>query len=223
MIIEKVINEYNDGLSVIEVADKLNLDRNKVKRILLKNGIKIRTRGETQLLNRNYRCFETIDSEEKSYWLGFIMADGCCIKNKLTIGLKGEDKSHLEKFKKFINSPNKISEGVVKLNNKIFTSCCFTVTCKILVQDLLKYGVGGKYNVHTDNGTGLNRHLSIIMNLNNDYKGGELIFTDQKNKEIKKIELVKGSIVFFPSNFMYPHGIQPIIEGTRYSIVAWLE
>lgn len=141
MIIEKVINEYNDGLSVIEVADKLNLDRNKVKRILLKNGIKIRTRGETQLLNRNYRCFETIDSEEKSYWLGFIMADGCCIKNKLTIGLKGEDKSHLEKFKKFINSPNKISEGVVKLNNKIFTSCCFTVTCKILVQDLLKYGV----------------------------------------------------------------------------------
>ena len=93
---------------------------------------------------------------------------------------------------------------------------------KINQIDLLKYGVGGKYNVHTDNGTGLNRHLSIIMNLNNDYKGGELIFTDQKNKEIKKIELEKGSIVFFPSNFMYPHGIQPIIEGTRYSIVAWL-
>ena len=37
------------------------------------------------------------------------------------------------------------------------------------------------------------------------------------------IKLGKGSIVFFPSNFMYPHGIQPITKGTRYSIVSWLQ
>jgi len=94
---------------------------------------------------------------------------------------------------------------------------------KINQIDLLKYSVGGKYNVHTDNYTGLNRHLSIIMNLNDDYKGGGLIFADQKKNEIKRLKLGKGSIVFFPSNFMYPHGIQPITKGTRYSIVAWLE
>jgi len=94
---------------------------------------------------------------------------------------------------------------------------------KINQIDLLKYSVGGKYNVHTDNFTGLNRHLSIIMNLNDDYKGGDLIFADQKLNEIKRLKLGKGSIVFFPSNFMYPHGIQPITKGTRYSIVAWLE
>ena len=61
------------------------------------------------------------------------------------------------------------------------------------------------------------------MNLNNEYKGGELIFTDQKDNEIKKLKLSKGSIVFFPSNFMYPHKISPITKGTRYSVVAWLE
>ena len=61
------------------------------------------------------------------------------------------------------------------------------------------------------------------MNLNDDYKGGGLIFADQKKNEIKRLKLGKGSIVFFPSNFMYPHGIQPITKGTRYSIVAWLE
>ena len=53
--------------------------------------------------------------------------------------------------------------------------------------------------------------------------GGDLVFTDQKENEIKKFKLSKGSIVFFPSNFMYPHGIQPITKGTRYSIVAWLQ
>jgi len=94
---------------------------------------------------------------------------------------------------------------------------------KINQIDLLEYSVGGKYNVHTDHYTNSPRHLSIIMNLNDNYKGGDLIFTDQKEKEIKRIKLDKRSIVFFPSNFMYPHSIQPITKGTRYSIVAWLQ
>jgi Rps23 Pro-64 3,4-dihydroxylase Tpa1-like proline 4-hydroxylase len=94
---------------------------------------------------------------------------------------------------------------------------------KINQIDLLKYFVGGKYEIHTDHYTTSPRHLSIIINLSDDYEGGDLIFTDQKNKEIKRLKLDKGSIVFFPSNFMYPHSIQPITKGTRYSIVAWLQ
>jgi len=89
--------------------------------------------------------------------------------------------------------------------------------------DLLKYNVGGKYEVHTDHYTTNIRHLSVIINLNDDYEGGDLVFTDQKEKEIKKFKLGKGSVVFFPSNFMYPHMIEPITKGTRYSIVAWLQ
>ena len=94
---------------------------------------------------------------------------------------------------------------------------------KINQIDLLKYTSGGKYEIHTDHFTNTPRHLSVIINLNDNYKGGDLVFTDQKNKEIKRLKLSKGSIVFFPSNFMYPHGIQPITKGTRYSIVAWLQ
>ena len=94
---------------------------------------------------------------------------------------------------------------------------------KINQIDLLKYSIEGKYEIHTDHFTSSPRHLSIIINLNDDYEGGDLIFTDQKEKEIKRLKLGKGSIVFFPSNFMYPHGIQPITKGTRYSIVAWLQ
>ena len=94
---------------------------------------------------------------------------------------------------------------------------------KINQIDLLKYNPGGKYDIHTDHYTTTTRHLSIIMNLNDDYEGGDLVFTDQQEKEVKRLKLGKGSIVFFPSNFMYPHGIQPITKGTRYSIVAWLQ
>ena len=63
----------------------------------------------------------------------------------------------------------------------------------------------------------------LEINLNNEYTGGDLVFTDQKEKEIKRLELSKGSIVFFPSNFMYPHMVEPIKKGKRYSIVAWLQ
>ena len=94
---------------------------------------------------------------------------------------------------------------------------------KINQIDLLKYSVGGKYTVHTDHFTKAPRHLSIIINLNDTYEGGDLVFTDQKNKEIKRLKLGAGTIVFFPSNFMYPHSIQPITKGTRYSIVSWLQ
>jgi len=94
---------------------------------------------------------------------------------------------------------------------------------KINQIDLLNYSAGGKYEIHTDHFTSAPRHLSIIMNLNDEYEGGDLIFTDQKEQEIKRFKLGKGTIVFFPSNFMYPHSIQPITKGNRYSIVAWLQ
>ena len=94
---------------------------------------------------------------------------------------------------------------------------------KINQIDLLKYDIGGKYQVHTDHFTNSPRCLSIIINLNDSYEGGNLIFTDQKEKEIKRFKLDKGDIIFFPSNFMYPHSIEPITKGTRYSIVSWLQ
>jgi predicted 2-oxoglutarate/Fe(II)-dependent dioxygenase YbiX len=94
---------------------------------------------------------------------------------------------------------------------------------KINQIDLLKYSTGGQYKVHTDHFTTAPRHLSIIINLNDDYEGGDLVFTDQKEEIIKIFKLGKGSIIFFPSNFMYPHSIKPITKGTRYSIVSWLQ
>jgi|TARA_S200002703_G_scaffold145888_3_gene140531 predicted 2-oxoglutarate/Fe(II)-dependent dioxygenase YbiX len=88
--------------------------------------------------------------------------------------------------------------------------------------DLLKYELGGKYSPHIDDTSYSPRLLSVILNINDDYEGGELCFFDQKYNEVKSLKLVKGSIVFFPSNFMYPHTIKPITKGQRYSIVSWL-
>lgn len=100
-----------------------------------------------------------------------------------------------------------------------------SASCTKLEQvDLLKYEAGGKYDYHCDNhGTISPRTLSMIINLNDEYEGGDLVFGNQYlNKEIKTVSLKTGSIVCFPSNFLFPHKIQPITKGVRYSIVLWL-
>ena len=118
-------------------------------------------------------------------------------------------------------------EAVVEIKNIVFVDFINKIIPLIDKKanqiDLLKYTPGGKYDVHIDHFSSFARHLSVIINLNDDYQGGDLIFTDQKNNVVKTLKLKKGSIVFFPSNFMYPHRIQPITKGTRYSIVAWLQ
>ena len=58
--------------------------------------------------------------------------------------------------------------------------------------------------------------LSLLGCLNDDYEGGELIFWDDT-----EIELKGGSLLIFPSNFLYPHEVKPVKKGSRYSYVSW--
>lgn len=55
--------------------------------------------------------FDKIDTEEKAYWLGFIFADGYISsppRNQIGIELKSTEASHLEKFKKALNTEKEI-------------------------------------------------------------------------------------------------------------------
>lgn len=58
--------------------------------------------------------------------------------------------------------------------------------------------------------------LTMLGCLNNNYKGGELIMFDQE-----VIELKAGNLLLFPSNFLFPHEVKPVLLGTRFSYVSW--
>lgn len=89
--------------------------------------------------------------------------------------------------------------------------------------DFLKYSENGKYEIHSDDGSRTTRRITIIVNLNNDYDGGDFIFFNPINKKdiIHREKLNKGTILIFPSNFLYPHSVEPITKGNRYSLVSW--
>tara|TARA_B110000503_G_scaffold24933_1_gene39300 strand:- start:19713 stop:20369 length:657 start_codon:yes stop_codon:yes gene_type:complete len=82
---------------------------------------------------------------------------------------------------------------------------------------ILRYdGDGGHLPAHQDLGVS-SRLISTVSYLNDDYTGGEIEFR-QSNVKIKP---EAGSIIFFPSNFLYIHEVMPMIDGTRYSMPHW--
>lgn len=58
--------------------------------------------------------------------------------------------------------------------------------------------------------------LSIIMNLNDNYTGGDLVFWDNYS-----ISLGESDIVIFPSLFLFEHKIEKVTKNCRYSGVCW--
>lgn len=58
--------------------------------------------------------------------------------------------------------------------------------------------------------------LSILGSLNNNYEGGEFIMFDKKEYKIKA-----GQVLIFPSFFFFPHRVEPVTKGTRYTYISW--
>lgn len=116
------------------------------------------------------RFFETIDTEEKAYWLGFLFADCSLAKNYLSssqkkkgvrdggktymrISLQGEDKTHLEKLAVALG----LSEDRVKLETyymesvkREYTYANLSVYDSNLVDDLIDKGMQPAHSLKED-------------------------------------------------------------------------
>lgn len=57
--------------------------------------------------------------------------------------------------------------------------------------------------------------LSIVGLLNDEFEGGEFELCGQD------IDMTPGSVLIFPSVFMYPHRVKQVLRGTRFSWVSW--
>jgi hypothetical protein len=139
----KIISLYNSGLSSVKIQKKLGVNPTTILYIVKRNGFPTRT---TQQTSRRYtfneRFFERIDTEEKAYWLGFILADGCISRGKdVIIALKASDKNHLDKFIKSIGGNNKY---YIRKNNGGYNHCTaafLAIRSEKMYDDLVKLGI----------------------------------------------------------------------------------
>lgn len=104
--------------------------------------------------------------------------------------------------------------AVIRHYKRLFPACRITEGIGF---DLLRYETGGFYKTHTDSYKRIPREVACSFALNEDYLGGEWSFFHGE----KDMRPGKGSVVVFPSNFMFPHEIKTVTAGTRYSVVTW--
>ena len=61
------------------------------------------------------------------------------------------------------------------------------------------------------------RDYSLLLYLNDDFRGGEVEFTYFNYT----FEPKKGDLLIFPSNYLYLHEAKKVESGVRYVIVSW--
>lgn len=89
----------------------------------------------------NAKYFDAINTGEKAYWLGFLMADGGVYHKKLWVNLGKKDTAHLYKFKKALDSSHPVKEKE--------KSSTFFIASVRLIRSLEKYGIVERKTFHT--------------------------------------------------------------------------
>jgi len=77
-----IVSEYRSGVVPSKIADKLGCGSTAIHHFLKKHSIEPFTREDRVGLEIDLDYFEVIDSPDKAYWLGFIVADGCIVFEK---------------------------------------------------------------------------------------------------------------------------------------------
>ena len=105
--IKEVLQLYEGGTPIWKIAKKFKSSEETISKVLKEQDVIVKKKV---IFNEHY--FDSIDTEEKAYWLGFIWADGCIVNSyverksySVEIGISVKDFNHLEKFCEFIGLP----------------------------------------------------------------------------------------------------------------------
>ena len=142
---EDIIYMYNElGKTSKEIGDYYNVYGSTILTWMKRWGIPRRTKRYNSKYTLDIDYFKNIDTEEKAYWVGFILADGHISKhNVLNITVQKRDIDILEKFLKSIksNAPIKVDSN----NNPTIS-----IRSKDIKEDLYNMGFNNRKSYSLD-------------------------------------------------------------------------
>lgn len=141
---EKIQELINEGHNFTQIGKILGHTRNTISKKCKKYNInleKLKTIKQAHP-NLDFNFFENINSKDKSYWLGFLYADGYVLNNRLSIDLKDSDKIVLEKFCLITGANNNKIKN--RNHKKGYKSVQLRITSKKFVSFLIKQGCVNK-------------------------------------------------------------------------------
>lgn len=138
-VVKKIWELYEKGYNTVEISAMLNLKRGVASSLLRKNGYNLNHRGPKSKINiEDY--FDEINSSDRAYFLGWIMADGnVSIFNgqySMKLHIAYRDRELVYKFLEHIQSSNK-----VKIKEGENPSCYVSLTSKHMCESLMNYGI----------------------------------------------------------------------------------
>jgi len=184
----EILNQRKIGVSEKEILINFDISSRQYYNLLKLNNIE-RNKLVRYGFNENY--FEVIDSEDKAYFLGFIIADGNISKNNNSVRIIQKETDILYEFKKFISF-----EGPIFTRNDGKISF-ITVASSKMKNDLDKLGI-------SSNKTMVVKYPDISIKLQNHFIRGVFdgdgcisLRTDKRdNKQRGQFNICSGSYDF---------------------------
>tara|TARA_R100000005_G_C4982235_1_gene191686 strand:+ start:983 stop:1570 length:588 start_codon:yes stop_codon:yes gene_type:complete len=123
------------------------------------------------------------------------------------------------------------TDVTASLLEKYYSDFPHSVCSRFTLPKFIKYTKGMSMKDHTDNITAIfnsySQHdpkgvpvLSIVGVLKSAKKGGQF-FINYQDGSREEFLTDDGSVVIFPSNFIYRHEVSEILEGERISFSSW--
>lgn len=180
---EEIKNMYLSGKTCKEIYNEFKHIYNceeSIQKLIREMGISRGRYKKPTCLNDNY--FETIDTEHKAYWIGFLLADGCVTRQEgksdtIKLELKVEDKYIIEEFAKDIGTDLSVKD--YKYGKK--HNAQVQVKSNKMSNDLKKYGITYNKTFKIDGLPNIPSHL--IRHLIRGYFDGDGCITLYKPKD----------------------------------------
>lgn len=143
-LVQAFCRDYEAGMSSRQVAKKYGVSGPCVLKHLHLSGVKVRPSNRAGSRYRfNAHFFDTIDTEAKAYWLGFLAADGYVhipaktASPRLSLSLKYDDVKHVQSFLDAVEG----NQPVYKRVGEKTTTATALIISRTLCQSLIKLGV----------------------------------------------------------------------------------
>jgi len=139
----------DEKLSYTKIGQILGVGRKTVSHYLRKGGHESNLKFYPNVDHSKYRkyqidesVFETIDTEEKAYWLGMLYADGNVSdrSNDIEVTLQAEDYNHLLKLRDFFKTDKPVYKKDKKKYDKTYEGYRLIICSKKIKQDLIRLG-----------------------------------------------------------------------------------
>jgi hypothetical protein len=137
---QNIIDDYLKGEGSPTLGKRYGISPETIRNILNRNGIPRRSKSDNGRLSSNFdideSVFDTIDSHEKAYWLGFLITDGNIYNGTISLHLAIKDIEHLYLFRTFMKSNHLVHEI-----HRTHDSCRIRFKSQKLCTSLAKHGI----------------------------------------------------------------------------------